>query len=54
LLEERWLAPSSNRCQPPFLYAGVAIVLGLVALVATYIPVRRATRIDPVVALHLE
>jgi predicted permease len=38
----------------PATYAGVAIGLAFVALVASYMPVRRATAIDPVVALRLE
>ena len=38
----------------PATYAGVALCLGAIALLATYVPVRRATSIDPVSALRLE
>ncbi len=56
LLVSRLMAKMLYGVRPtdPVTFAGVAIVLGLAALLATCVPARRATRIEPMVALRNE
>jgi ABC-type antimicrobial peptide transport system permease subunit len=54
LLLVRFLAALLYETRPvdPVTFAGAAGGLALIALVATYIPARRATQIDPMTALR--
>jgi len=38
----------------PLTFAGVAAVLGIVAIAASVVPARRAARVDPLIALRSE
>jgi ABC-type antimicrobial peptide transport system permease subunit len=40
--------------QDPLTYMTVALLLGLIALAATWLPAQRATRVDPMISLRTE
>jgi putative ABC transport system permease protein len=42
------------KASEPVTFLGIALILALVGLLASYMPARRAAKVDPMVALHYE
>jgi predicted permease len=52
--EMRWLLLFDVRPTDPLIYAAVAAILTIVALLACYMPARKAVKVDPLLALRYE
>jgi len=52
--EMRWLLLFDVRPSDPTIFLAVPGFLGLVALAGSYLPARRAAKVDPMVALRYE
>lgn len=54
LVAAQWIASLLYGTGPrdPATFAAIVLLLGLVALIASYIPARRASRLDPMIALR--